>query len=670
MNEKKNLTTKETFDLAVQNHKKNNFKVAEKLCKEILNIDSSHFGSNFLLGSLSAQTKNFDLAKQMLNKAIQIQPEHANAHNNLGIVFQELGERQRAIECYQKAVQLKSDHTNAYNNLGAIFQELGKNVEALAYYQKAILIDPNHADTINNLSKLLSEKLSKEIIESNNIDLKKLYLLLFRKNYINHKDIFFITKFLLLKRESVDQVEQLLNSDSSILENKIIQNLLKEELFLLMLQKSLIVDHFFENILTKLRYEILFVLTDSGKDTLDEYFDFIISVAEQCFLNEYVFAQSKKEVDYISKLKNEIKNNNKINELTIAILGCYIPLYTFESVANKLSKYKSKNLLFNDLIDMQIKEPLKEKELANSIKSLGKIYDKVSLKVRDQYENYPYPRWRFARPNLPTHFLNIFTKQIKPNEIIIDNKFDNPNVLIAGCGTGQHICIAANYLNANILGIDLSIASLAFAKRKVEELGLENIKFLQADILQLKNLNKKFDVIECVGVLHHMKDPAKGLKILLDLLEPHGLLQIGLYSEKARQGEGIIKAKEFAKKNKFENSITDIRSFREAIFNEKTDLLLQKVSKVKDFYSTSSVKDLIFHVQERCFTLPQISNILENLNLEFLSFYDSKVKNKYSILFSNDKKNTSLNNWNQFEINNPDTFLGMYKFWVRKKQKI
>ena len=143
---------------------------------------------------------------------------------------------------------------------------------------------------------------------------------------------------------------------------------------------------------------------------------------------------------------------------------------------------------------------------------------------------------------------------------------------------------------------------------------------------------------------------------------------LGLYSEKARQH--VIKAKEFAKKNKFENSITGIRSFRETIFNEKADLLLQRVSKGKDFYSTSSVKDLIFHVQERCFTLPQISKILENLNLEFLSFYDSKVKNKYSILFSNDKKNTSLNNWNQFEINNPDTFLGMYKFWVRKKQKI
>lgn len=72
------------------------------------------------------------------------------------------------------------------------------------------------------MSKILSEKLSKDIIESNIIDLKKLYLLLFRRNDINHKDIFFNDKFLFLKGESVEQVEQLLNSDSSILENKII----------------------------------------------------------------------------------------------------------------------------------------------------------------------------------------------------------------------------------------------------------------------------------------------------------------------------------------------------------------------------------------------------------------------------------------------------------------
>ena len=56
-------------------------------------------------------------------------------------------------------------------------------------------------------------------------------------------------------------------------------------------------------------------------------------------------------------------NNKKINELEIAILGCYIPLYTSKSVTNKLIDYKSKNNLFNDLINIHIKEPLNEIKL-------------------------------------------------------------------------------------------------------------------------------------------------------------------------------------------------------------------------------------------------------------------------------------------------------------------
>ena len=93
---KKNLTTKETFDLAVQNHQKNNFKVAEDLYKKVLKTNPNDFESIFLLGSLSIQTKNFNKALQLLNKAILIQPNHADAHNNLGNVLKELKEHQKA----------------------------------------------------------------------------------------------------------------------------------------------------------------------------------------------------------------------------------------------------------------------------------------------------------------------------------------------------------------------------------------------------------------------------------------------------------------------------------------------------------------------------------------------------------------------------------------------
>ena len=90
MNEKNSLATKETFDLAVQNHKKNNFKVAENLYKKVLKTNPNHFKSIYLLGSLLIQTKNFIMAIQLLNRAILMQPKHAATYNNLGAAFKEL----------------------------------------------------------------------------------------------------------------------------------------------------------------------------------------------------------------------------------------------------------------------------------------------------------------------------------------------------------------------------------------------------------------------------------------------------------------------------------------------------------------------------------------------------------------------------------------------------
>ena len=76
---------------------------------------------------------------------------------------------------------------------------------------------------------------------------------------------------------------------------------------------------------------------------------------------------------------------------------------------------------------------------------------------------------------------------------------------------------------------------MCYAKRKADELDIKNIEFIEMDILDLKNYSKKFEIIESVGVLHHMKEPITGLAITIEYLKPHGLLMIGLYSEKARQ---------------------------------------------------------------------------------------------------------------------------------------
>ena len=119
-----------------------------------------------------------------------------------------------------------------------------------------------------------------------------------------------------------------------MLNNKIIQNLLKEEFFHLMLQKSCIRDIFIETLLTKLRKEILFTLKKEKNNILNQYYRFIISLAEQSFLNEYIFFQSDDEIKFVNNLEKKLINNLETNEIEIGILGSYIPLQKSENIKN------------------------------------------------------------------------------------------------------------------------------------------------------------------------------------------------------------------------------------------------------------------------------------------------------------------------------------------------
>ena len=101
------------------------------------------------------------------------------------------------------------------------------------------------------------------------------------------------------------------------------------------------------------------------------------------------------------------------------------------------------------------------------------------------------------------------------------------------------------------------------------------------------------------------------------------------------------------------------------IMSEKNDNLLKRVSIGRDFYSTSSVRDLIFHEQEYCFTIPEIFQLFSKFKLNFLGFSDPIINNKYYKVYNEDKNNL-LENWNKFEKNNPKIFNGMYNFWVKK----
>jgi len=97
------------------------------------------------------------------------------------------------------------------------------------------------------------------------------------------------------------------------------------------------------------------------------------------------------------------------------------------------------------------------------------------------------------------------------------------SILVAGCGTVQAAYAAYMSRQDEVVGLDLSEASLAHERYLQERHGLANLKLFRGNLIEVGELDRQFDVILCTGVLHHMKDPAAGLSALRDVLAPEPL---------------------------------------------------------------------------------------------------------------------------------------------------
>jgi 2-polyprenyl-3-methyl-5-hydroxy-6-metoxy-1,4-benzoquinol methylase len=311
------------------------------------------------------------------------------------------------------------------------------------------------------------------------------------------------------------------------------------------------------------------------------------------------------------------------------------------------------------LLTQQIREPLEEEADRKNIAVLTPIDDTVSLQVQRQYEESPYPRWTTIPQIEPTTVVHFLRDRLNIVPLSWPQTTVGVDILIAGCGTGSHsIDSALRFPNARILAIDVSRTSLAYARRKSRALGLTNIAYGQADILRLASLDRRFDVIETVGVLHHLADPTAGWRVLLSLLRPHGLMLVGLYSSTARQS--LAAARVFIAERGYR--ATDIRACRQE--------LIQRfgVPPFRDFSSTSGSRDLLFNVVEHRFSIPQIKEFLVENRLTFLGFEQlpPDVLRQFQQRFSDSGALRDLDSWHAFEETHPLIFGNMYFFWVQK----
>ncbi len=427
---------------------------------------------------------------------------------------------------------------------------------------------------------------------------------------------------------------------------------LSDDLFQRCLRNGLICDAEFELVLRSLRRRLL--VEDMPSPHCKAAAE---GLATQCWIGEFAYLVEPDEAEVVERLAAEFRVAPG-DAWTLTRLAMYRPLSDFSAAAGfYAADYPSLASLMTDAID----GVAAERRLRVEIKALDGGLDDDSSPVREQYEANPYPRWRDVS-------LAEDGERLATLRRVGWRRACPPRVLIAGCGTGRHVAQAALAYGggARILAVDLSRASLAYAQRKATELGLNGLVFRQGDILRLGDLDETFDVIECVGVLHHLIDPLLGWRSLVGKLAPGGLMLVGIYRELGRID--CHAAREEIASLGLAPTLGDIRAYRDRVLRGADNEMYASLRRRRDFFSVSGCRDLLFHVQERNYRLPEITASLAELGLEFRGFQMPEfVMRQFRAQYEQPGAIFDLAVWNRFEQDNRACFDAMYRFWCRKR---
>jgi ubiquinone/menaquinone biosynthesis C-methylase UbiE len=634
---------------------------AKNCAHEAIDLNPYDGDSFNLLARIELEIGDINDATTSINKAINLQNENGGYWYSYGHIALASQNLQLAETAFKKAIQYAPKETRADVHLAFTLYELGKTVEAFKHYRELAKTqgqDKHIRQGLLNCAALLSA-------DYYDIELEQDLLVYLQWNNVNTDQLSKLTcsliehKFNITKDGSGSQFNEIASCP----------------LFLSALKNTIIKSELLERLIIALRHELLNFASDKGQLS-NEFIPLCLSISYYGWRNEFILPYTDAEKNMVSVLKDMISKALETPGCTpIDLSGALllVAMYSYwDSIPNA-----DRLMAFDDeswpTITYDLKILLdKRRMIANyNFEEITRIPSNEQHDVKAQYERFPYPQWENLDIKTPIEY-GLALKHQYPNANLPNYIFSNNlNILVAGCGTGRHAINAACYFkNVNIIALDICKNSLAYAKFKADEFGVDNIDFKLADLAKLDHLDHKFDVIECSGVLHHIKHYKKSLNNLLSNLKPNGLIKISLYSERARKP--VITIRDLFKRNETELNEHKIRIARQAIMQSESLENTKGVLNSDDFYSMSGTVDLLFHQFEKHFTPLSLKSLCKSHNLDWLGFSNlgRDTKQQFMKFHGSSYDFTDLNQWEEFEKVYPETFASMYQFYCQYKPKL
>ncbi|SEI78284.1 Tetratricopeptide repeat-containing protein [Allopseudospirillum japonicum] len=683
-----NLEQKSLEDIyreAVRLHQAGELDEAGELYRHILDEDPNNGFAMHLLGVIALDQDMYDAAEIVIQDAIDLQPDLAEAYANLGRVQFELGKYPEAIENLEKAIGFKPELTHVFSWIGRAYNQEDESHKALVAFRHALkngddsaLVWDGMAQALRNFVRLkfaddarvFDDALAKDLIQVTRLQLLDAHELVPTiARWVNQQADIQHWQSLLAQGDEAGLKQHLLTCQTLI-----------HPLFRYLLEQQINKDSKIESLLLSTRA----LLLDLWQQDFAEDMQALLSaLAQQMYLNEYIYPVSAHEEQVLAELRQAIAKGYIARQLpghgALLLLAAYEPLHmhTWARDADLL-----KQLLLNPamqpVLEQQILEPVNEIALWAQAENAP---ENASL---DEYPKLaPSPRWQkqaFIKTlGLAQTLAKAFPHYEQPEELVPQTGTQGL-ALVVGCGTGQLAYQWAQRCpELAINAFDADLRALAYGINRKNQSQLDNLHFGCAPIEAMQTSEHTFQLIDASGgcLLNSLQlsaNPARDLGILKQLLAQDGLLKLRLASE---AGLAALRSGYQALNDAGSLEQIDLRQFRMQLLTSSVKEQ-QRISTLPEFFSYSGFKKLLQEPMTGL-NLRDLQSILSELGLEFLGFefphyvaifedYQAWISSGFAGVVDEDPHGVNLNQWRRFEEKHPHLFTSGYEFWVRPIQ--
>ncbi|HEY9620794.1 MAG TPA: class I SAM-dependent methyltransferase [Crinalium sp.] len=247
-------------------------------------------------------------------------------------------------------------------------------------------------------------------------------------------------------------------------------------------------------------------------------------------------------------------------------------------------------------------------------------------KIRQQYDQAPYPRVPLETSPKRNYELlykySLVTPYYLRYQTVIDPK--GKLILDAGCGTGFNALILAEANpGAQIVGVDISDASIQLADQRLKFHGFETAEFHVLSIEDLSQLDRQFDYINCDETLYLLPDPIAGLEAMKAVLKPDGIIRFNLHSALQRRhfyrSQALFKRLGVLNDGQTDEAVQAVVNTMQRL---RPDTTMRATAWKSEWEQTEHRGQILVNhllLGDKGYTIPDLFAMLDAADLEFIS---------------------------------------------------